>query len=276
MRWGGGSWLAWLPFFGFVLLSPPSLSSFSSRSVQRRTCSWRIFRNRVFFWSSLRASSTSGSMYMSFRICCSMLAAEWPGWVVVVGGVITWVPPGRAGHRGGEALSFGRQLLEGGRRLVFIASCRWEDFRRFFPWITLVYTHKLFLVKQGRMLIHASTCTYCTVTHTHTQSKSCFLSVLCWQLVRPAEMSLYFVFGGHLWDNLQGEKKKKHRPLQTGIWRIMLCSSDFTFSLKVAVSHIFLNPTRHAEKLFSSLESLRQPSILSLPSRIRKSPNPVP
>lgn len=71
-----------LPFFGFVLLhsaSPPSLSSFSSRSFQRRTCSWRIFRNRVFFCSSLRASSTSGSMYMSFKICCSILAAGWSG-----------------------------------------------------------------------------------------------------------------------------------------------------------------------------------------------------
>lgn len=77
-----------LAFFGFVCFSsasPPSLSSFSSRSCQRRTCSWRIFKNKVFFWSSFRAFSTSGSMYMSLRICCSMLAAEW--WE-------QWAPPG--------------------------------------------------------------------------------------------------------------------------------------------------------------------------------------
>lgn len=106
IRWGGGDddGLPWLPFFGFVLLhsvSPPSLSSFSSRSFQRRTCSWRIFRNRVFFWSSLRAFSTSGSMYMSFKICCSMLAAGWCGQPGT-----TWPSSWR-----GETLSFGQQLL---------------------------------------------------------------------------------------------------------------------------------------------------------------------
>ena len=66
-----------LPFFGFFSLHSASPPSFSSRSFQRRTCSCRIFRNRVFFWSSFRAFSISGSMNMSFKICCSMLAVEW-------------------------------------------------------------------------------------------------------------------------------------------------------------------------------------------------------
>lgn len=94
-----------LAFFGFVLLhsaSPPSLSSFSSRSFQRRTCSWRIFRKSVFFWSSLRASSTSGSMYMSFKICCSMLAADWCGF--------NW--PGGQRRGRGVRCPLGQQLLE--------------------------------------------------------------------------------------------------------------------------------------------------------------------
>jgi len=101
----GGDGSSWLPFLGFALLD--SASSFSSRSFHRRTCSWRIFRKRVFFCSSLSAFSTSGSMYMSFKICCSMLegqlgatgpsggrpegegtvlwrAASWSGWFILV------------------------------------------------------------------------------------------------------------------------------------------------------------------------------------------------
>lgn len=64
-----------LPFFGWVLLLllHPSFSSLSSRSLQRRTCSSLIFRNRILFCSSLRASSTSGSTHMSSRILASIL-----------------------------------------------------------------------------------------------------------------------------------------------------------------------------------------------------------
>lgn len=65
---------ATVPFFGLVLLLLcPSLSSLSSRSLQRRTCSSLIFRNRILFCSSLRASSTSGSTHMSSRILASIL-----------------------------------------------------------------------------------------------------------------------------------------------------------------------------------------------------------
>lgn len=60
-----------LPFFGLVSL--PSLSSLSSRSLQRRTCSSLIFKKRILFCSSLRASSTSGSTHMSSRIFASIL-----------------------------------------------------------------------------------------------------------------------------------------------------------------------------------------------------------
>lgn len=61
-----------LPFFG-LLSSLPSLSSLSSRSLQRRTCSSLIFKKRILFCSSLRASSTSGSTHMSSRIFASIL-----------------------------------------------------------------------------------------------------------------------------------------------------------------------------------------------------------
>ncbi|TNN35241.1 hypothetical protein EYF80_054600 [Liparis tanakae] len=70
-----------LPFLGAAVFPSPSPTSPpssppppSSRSFQRRTCSWRIFRNSVFFWSSLRAFSTSGSMYMSGVSVCSCLS----------------------------------------------------------------------------------------------------------------------------------------------------------------------------------------------------------
>lgn len=64
-----------VPFFGLVsLLSLPSLASLSSRSLQRRTCSSLIFKKRILFCSSLRASSTSGSTHMSSRILASILS----------------------------------------------------------------------------------------------------------------------------------------------------------------------------------------------------------
>lgn len=63
-----------VPFFGLVwLLFCSSLSSLSSRSLQRRTCSSLIFKNRILFCSSLRASSTAGSTHMSSRILASIL-----------------------------------------------------------------------------------------------------------------------------------------------------------------------------------------------------------
>lgn len=64
-----------VPFFGLAsLLSLPSLSSLSSRSLQRRTCSSLIFKKRILFCSSLRASSTSGSTHMSSRILANILS----------------------------------------------------------------------------------------------------------------------------------------------------------------------------------------------------------
>lgn len=63
-----------VPFFDLVfLLCPLSLSSFSSRSFQRRTCSSLILRKRILFCSSLRASRTSGSTHISWRIWASIL-----------------------------------------------------------------------------------------------------------------------------------------------------------------------------------------------------------
>lgn len=139
-----------LPFFGFALLhsaSPPSLSSFSSRSFQRRTCSCRIFKNRVFFCSSLRASSTSGSMYMSFKICCSILAAgrTWPSGSKR-GGAVLWPATSRtcAGLQSHVMRKAGLPLL--------VSSSK----------VTLNHTHKLFFVKPGACPLRF--CTYRTIT----------------------------------------------------------------------------------------------------------------
>lgn len=207
IRWGGGDGgLPWLPFFGFVLLhsaSPPSLSSFSSRSFQRRTCSWRIFRNRVFFWSSLRAFSTSGSMYMSFKICCNMSAAGWCGQPGA-----TWPSSWR-----GETLSFGQQLLW----LVLVYSLMSLEGR--LPPLCLSLESLLFTHRNSSSWnkAHAHCAFVHTVQFTLTQ-KSCFLPVLCWQFPHPTKVSVCFVFGSH---QIYKKSKTKQRTLETNLLKIM-------------------------------------------------------
>lgn len=118
-----------VPFLGFVRLSPPSISSFSSRSFQRRTCSCRIFRKSVFFCSSFRASRTSGSMYMSFRICCSILVVEW------FGNLMKLVEVGK--------------VSGSSWRWMFYRTGLWSHAVRFLPSNTTNEPHKVFWVNQN-------------------------------------------------------------------------------------------------------------------------------
>lgn len=57
-----------------ALVFLPSLSSLSSRSFQRRTCSSLILKKRIRFCSSLKASNSSGSTHISSRIFASILS----------------------------------------------------------------------------------------------------------------------------------------------------------------------------------------------------------
>lgn len=50
-----------------------SSSNCSSRIFQRRTCSSRILQKRICFCSSSSSARSSGSMYISLRICWSIL-----------------------------------------------------------------------------------------------------------------------------------------------------------------------------------------------------------
>lgn len=59
-------------FFGCMIVFSSS-SNCSSRIFQRRTCSSRILQKRICFCSSSSSARSSGSMYISLRICWSIL-----------------------------------------------------------------------------------------------------------------------------------------------------------------------------------------------------------
>ena len=215
----GGDGLSWLPFLGFARPRSPSTSSrscFSSRSFQRRTCSWRILRNSVFFWSSLRAFSMSGSMYMSFRICCSMLAAERRD-------TDDGAAPGGAGRgkrrwplTSSFSKVYSRMALEDIHVVLYQRIPRNKLFM--IQWHTCCCTHTHTLNTHALSLALSLSHTH-THAHTHTQTHTHITpnpNPLCAVLtVSTAQISVSFVFRGHHWDNLRKRKNPKNNFVQT-------------------------------------------------------------
>lgn len=153
------------------------------------------------------------------------------------------MPPGRAGHRGGEALSFGRQLL-GVEGVGFYSLM---SLRRFAPLLSLNHSclHTSTLPREARAHAHPRKHLYILYshTHTHTRTQSKILFPDCAVLtVRPpcTDVTLLCLWWSSLGQSTRGEKKQNRDHLRQAFGGFCCALQISHFLLKLQCPIYFL------------------------------------